>query len=118
MFFIQNFASSCITHSWIVEQSYSVVVLASPPFTARPEMLMNLQYVLYYIYIYIYICTTYMAMIVTSHVTKLHARVICRPGRVLFGWEKENKTTGFFFYSNRFNVKKNPLITSGTCTLP
>ena len=55
MFFIQNFASSCITHSWIVEQSYSVVVLASPPFTARPEMLMNLQYVLYYIYIYIYI---------------------------------------------------------------
>ena len=41
MFFIQNFASSCIIHSWIVEQSYSVVVLASPPFTARPEMLMN-----------------------------------------------------------------------------
>ena len=46
--------------------------------------------------LYIYICTTYMAMIVTSHMTKLHASVIWRLGRVLFGWEKENKTTSFF----------------------
>ena len=44
-------------------------------------------------------------MIVTSHVTKLHARVICRSGRMLFGWDKENKTTGFF-YLNGFNARK------------
>ena len=58
-----------------------------------------------------------MFMIVTSHVTKLHARIICRSGRMLFGWEKENKTTGFFTQTGLM-LEKNPLITSGTCTLP
>ena len=47
-----------------------------------------------------------MAMIVTSHMTKLHASVIWRLGRVLFGWEKENKTTSFFFTQTGLMLKK------------